>query len=232
MWVCFEGDTEYIRRCFKEYNVVTDPDGRYMCSYKKWHLIGLELGVSVAAVALRKEPTGVATGFNADVVATAKRNLQPGETLDGEGGYTVFGKLAQARSSLIHGYLPLGLAHEVKVVRPIPKDQPLTWKDVAVDRSLTAYKCPFGDGGVVRRAGRSRPHSTWPGERIMTILVTTPIPAPGMEILADAGPVDVLPAPPLRSGWRSRQPSPRSHPGTTASRSAARRRRVRVNDAS
>jgi len=125
VWVCFEGDTEYIRRCFKEYNVVTDPDGRYMCSYKKWHLIGLELGVSVAAVALRKEPTGVATGFNADVVATAKRNLQPGETLDGEGGYTVFGKLAQARSSLIHGYLPLGLAHEVKVVRPIPKDQPL-----------------------------------------------------------------------------------------------------------
>jgi predicted homoserine dehydrogenase-like protein len=140
VWVCFEGDTDYIRRCFEEYKVVTDPEGRYMCSYKKWHLIGLELGVSVAAVGLRNEPTGVATCFNADVVATAKRALQPGEVLDGEGGYTVFGKLAPARSSLTRGYLPLGLAHSVKVIRPIAKDQPLTWADVAMDQSLAAYK--------------------------------------------------------------------------------------------
>jgi predicted homoserine dehydrogenase-like protein len=134
VWVCFEGDTDYIRRCFEEYKVVTDPDGRYMCSYKKWHLIGLELGISVAAVGLRQEPTGVATAFNADVVATAKRDLQPGEALDGEGGYTVFGKLAPARRSLARGYLPLGLAHSVKLVRPVAKDQPLTWADVAIDR--------------------------------------------------------------------------------------------------
>jgi predicted homoserine dehydrogenase-like protein len=140
VWVCFEGDTDYIRRCFEEYKVVTDPSGRYMCSYKKWHLIGLELGVSVAAVGLRREPTGVATRFNADVVATAKRNIQPGETLDGEGGYTVFGKLAPAPISLARGYLPLGLAHSVKVARPVAKDQPLTWADVAMDKSLAAFK--------------------------------------------------------------------------------------------
>ena len=73
VWVCFEGDSEYIRKCFEEYNVVTDPSGRYMSSYKKWHLIGLELGISVAAIALRGEPTGVATCFNADVAATAKK---------------------------------------------------------------------------------------------------------------------------------------------------------------
>ena len=134
VWVCFEGESEYIRRCFGEYQVVTDPNGRFMCSYKKWHLIGLELGVSVAAVGLRHEPTGVATGFNADVVATAKRNLQTGEVLDGEGGYTVFGKLTPARNSLEHGYLPLGLAHTVKVVRPIMKDQSVTWADVTIDQ--------------------------------------------------------------------------------------------------
>jgi predicted homoserine dehydrogenase-like protein len=140
VWVCFEGDTDYIRRCFEEYKVVTDPEGRYMCSYKKWHLIGLELGVSVAAVGLRNEPTGVATCFNADVVATAKRALQPGEVLDGEGGYTVFGKLAPARTSLARGYLPLGLAHGIKLARPVGKDQPLTWADVSLDETLAAYK--------------------------------------------------------------------------------------------
>jgi predicted homoserine dehydrogenase-like protein len=62
----FEGETEYIRNCFKEYMVRTDPSGRYACMYKRWHLIGLELGISVASVGLRGEPTGCATGWRAD----------------------------------------------------------------------------------------------------------------------------------------------------------------------
>ena len=140
VWVCIEAATDYIQRCFKEYQVVTDPGGRYMCSYTRWHLIGLELGVSVASVGLRGEPTGVATCFNADVIATAKRDLKPGEVLDGEGGYTVFGKLFPARKSLALGSLPLGLAHKLKLVRPVGKDQSLTWADVAVDESVSAYK--------------------------------------------------------------------------------------------
>lgn len=140
VWVCFEGDTEYIRRCFSEYQVITDPSGRYMCLYKKWHLIGLELGVSVAAIALRGEPTGVAQGFRADVAATAKRALAPGEMLDGEGGYTVFGRLMPAAHSLRAGCLPLGLAHRLKVLRPVAKDQVLTWADVAPDTSSAAYQ--------------------------------------------------------------------------------------------
>lgn len=140
VWVCIEASDEYIRRCFKEYQVVTDPGGQNMVSYKKWHLIGLELGISVACVGLRGEATGAATCFNADVVATAKRDLQPGETLDGEGGYTVFGKLMPARKSLDFGGLPLGLAHSLKLVRPVAKDQVLSWKDVEADTSISAYR--------------------------------------------------------------------------------------------
>jgi predicted homoserine dehydrogenase-like protein len=96
VFVVFEGDTEYVRRCFTEYGVATDPSSRYAAIYKRWHLIGLELGVSVAAVGLRGEPTGCADGFRADAVAAAKRDLKPGEILDGEGGYTVVGKLMPA----------------------------------------------------------------------------------------------------------------------------------------
>jgi predicted homoserine dehydrogenase-like protein len=91
-------------------------------------------------VALRGEPTGVATGWNADVVATAKRDLQPGELLDGEGGYTVWGKLLPAETSLRQGGLPLGLAHDVKVVRPVKKGQSLSWSDVAMDTSTRAWQ--------------------------------------------------------------------------------------------
>ena len=82
----------------------------------------------------------MATGWNADVVATAKRDLKPGEMLDGEGGYTVWGKLFQAEKSHGVGGLPLGLAHDVKVVRSVKKGQSLTWADVAIDESLPAYK--------------------------------------------------------------------------------------------
>ena len=140
VWVCIEADTDYIRRCFTEYGVVTDASGRYMSMYRRWHMIGLELGISVASVGLRGEPTGVATCFNADVVATAKRDLAPGEILDGEGGYTVFGKLVPAHRSLALGGLPLGLAHNLKLERPVRKDELLTWKDVSIDESLSAYK--------------------------------------------------------------------------------------------
>jgi len=140
VFVVFEGESEYIRNCFREYMVRTDPSGRYACLYKRWHLIGLELGISVASVGLRGEPTGAATCFNADVIATAKRDLKPGEMLDGEGGYTVWGKLFQAGKSLAYGGLPLGLAHQVKLVRAVKKGQSLTWGDVAMDQSLPAYK--------------------------------------------------------------------------------------------
>jgi len=140
VWVTVEGETEYIRNCFEEYNAHTDPSGRYFTLYKRWHLIGLEVGLSVASVALRGEPTGAATGWNADVVATAKRDLQPGEMLDGEGGYTVWGKLLPAARSVQIGGLPLGLAHGIRLLRPVKQGESLSWDDVAVDTGTEAYK--------------------------------------------------------------------------------------------
>ena len=140
VWVTVEGESEYIRNCFEEYKAKTDDSGRYFTLYKRWHLIGLEVGMSVASVALRGEPTGVATCWNADVVATAKRDLKPGEILDGEGGYTVWGKLLPAETSMRIGGLPLGLAHDVKLTRPVKKGQSLTWADVAIDTSTRAWQ--------------------------------------------------------------------------------------------
>jgi predicted homoserine dehydrogenase-like protein len=140
VWVTVEAETEYIKNCFEEYNAHTDPTGRYFTLYKRWHLIGLEVGMSVASVALRGEPTGVAQSWKADVVATVKRDLKAGEMLDGEGGYTVWGKLLPASTSARMGGLPLGLAHQVKLVRDVKKGQSLCWDDVAMDTSLPAYR--------------------------------------------------------------------------------------------
>jgi predicted homoserine dehydrogenase-like protein len=140
VWVTVEAENDYIKNCFEEYDAHTDPSGRYFTLYKRWHLIGLEVGMSVASVALRGEPTGVATRWNADVVATAKKDLKPGELLDGEGGYTVWGKLLPATTSEKIGGLPLGLAQQVKLIRPVSKGQHLTWDDVDIDKSTQAYK--------------------------------------------------------------------------------------------
>ncbi len=140
VWVTVEAQTDYIKNCFEEYNAHTDPSGRYFTLYKRWHLIGLEVGMSVASVALRGEPTGVAIGWNADVVAAAKRDLKPGDTLDGEGGYTVWGKLLPSSKSVQLGGVPLGLAHDVKVIRPVPQGQVVTWADVAMDTTTRAYQ--------------------------------------------------------------------------------------------
>jgi predicted homoserine dehydrogenase-like protein len=140
VWVTVEAETDYIKHCFEDYNAHTDPSGRYFTLYKRWHLIGLEVGMSVASVALRGEPTGVATCWNADVVATAKRDLKPGDMLDGEGGYTVWGKLTPAQASMSQGGLPLGLAHQVRVIRPVSRGQSLTWDDVDMDVGTDAYR--------------------------------------------------------------------------------------------
>lgn len=133
----------YTRRCFREYGMATDPSGRYTALYRPFHLIGLELGVSVASAALRGEPTGAPEAFNSDVVSVTKKDLAPGDVLDGEGGYTVWGRVMPAAASLAAGGLPIGLAHGVKVTRPVAKGSVVTWDDVEM---------PQGEAVDARRA--------------------------------------------------------------------------------
>jgi predicted homoserine dehydrogenase-like protein len=139
-YVVIEGETEYARRCFKEYAMLPDKSGRYAALYRPIHMIGLELGISVASAALRHEPTGAPTGFRSDVVATAKRALKTGEILDGEGGFCVWGKQTPAAVSLAQGLLPLGLAHNVKLKRDIAEGAALRWADVEIDAADQAAR--------------------------------------------------------------------------------------------
>ena len=147
VYVVLKAPNEYARTCFKEYGLKTDASGWYAAMYKPFHLIGLELGISVLSAALRNEPTGQPSGFRGDVVAVAKRALRAGETLDGEGGYTVWGKLVPADRSLAEGALPIGLAHKVPLLRDVPAGQIVRWADVAV---------PETDAARARRAMEQR----------------------------------------------------------------------------
>jgi predicted homoserine dehydrogenase-like protein len=132
VYVVLKAPNEYARACFKEYGLKTDPSGWYAAMYKPFHLIGLELGMSVLSAALRGEPTGQPRGFRGDAVAVAKRALRAGETLDGEGGFTVWGKLVPAERSLAEGALPIGLAHKVVSLRDIAAGEFVRWGDVEI----------------------------------------------------------------------------------------------------
>jgi predicted homoserine dehydrogenase-like protein len=131
VYVVFEGETEYARRCFAEYGVATDGTGRYAALWRPYHFIGLELGVSVASAALRREPTGCASEWAADCVAVAKRPLRAGEMLDGEGGATIWGKCIPAARSLALRAVPIGLAHGVALARDVAEGETLTDADLS-----------------------------------------------------------------------------------------------------
>jgi len=159
VYVVFAAESEYVRRCFREYGIVTDPSGEYAAMYKPSHLIGLELGISVASAALRQEPTGAPTGWRGDCVATAKRALKAGEVLDGEGGYTVWGRLMAASDSAAKRALPIGLAHKVRLKRDIAEGRTVSWDDVEYDANSEAVKIrremerTFGGQAVTQAKG-------------------------------------------------------------------------------
>ena len=140
VYVVIEAPNPYAAACFRQYGMNTDASGRYSAMYKPFHLIGLELNVSILSAALLGKPTGSTLSFEGDVVATAKRDLAAGEMLDGEGGYTVWGKLVPARTSLAMGGLPIGLAHGVKLKTGIATGQSIAWNDVEIDETADAVR--------------------------------------------------------------------------------------------
>ena len=132
-YVVIEGETDYARQCFREYHMLPDSSGQYAALYRPVHMIGLELGISVASAVLRGEPTGSPIAFKSDVVAVAKRDLKKGEVLDGEGGHMVWGKQIAADRSLAMAGLPLGLAGDIPLTRDIPTGELLLWDDAVID---------------------------------------------------------------------------------------------------
>jgi predicted homoserine dehydrogenase-like protein len=148
VYVVLEAPNDYAADCFRQYGLKTDATGRYAAMYKPYHLIGLELNISILSAALRLEPTGQPQGFRGDVTAVAKRDLRAGEMLDGEGGYTVWGKLMPAASSLMAGALPIGLAHGIRLTNDVAHGATILWSDVAANAN--------DDAIMTRRAMEAR----------------------------------------------------------------------------
>ena len=131
VYVVLEAPNDYAAACFAQYGLSTDPTGRFAAMYKPYHLIGLELPISVLSVGVRNEPTGCAREMRGTVAAVAKRALKTGEVLDGEGGYCVWGKAMPI--GRVDDALPIGFAHNVRLLRDVPEGEMLTFADVALE---------------------------------------------------------------------------------------------------
>ena len=140
VYVVLKAPNAYAAGCFRQYGLPTDSSGTYAAMYKPFHLIGLELSISVLSAALRSEATGAASEWRGDVASVAKRALKAGEFLDGEGGYTVFGKLLPTATSRAEKALPIGLAHRVRLTRDIPAGGIVRTDDVDLDETALAVR--------------------------------------------------------------------------------------------
>jgi predicted homoserine dehydrogenase-like protein len=133
VYAVLQAPNDYAASCFKQYGMNTDQSGEFSAMYKPFHLIGMELNTSIFSATLLKLPTGQTKYFKGDVVSVSKRNLKKGEKLDGEGGFTVWGKLIPASTSLNLKALPIGLANDMFLKNDIDKDKIITWNDVEFD---------------------------------------------------------------------------------------------------
>ena len=140
VYIVFRARTDLLRRFLTMHDFLRDESGEYGAVYRPFHLIGIELGISVASAALRGEATGSAEDFIADVASIAKKDLKPGDVLDGEGGYTVFGRLMTSQESLRNRYLPMGLSRGARMIKTLPKDSFVTYHDVEMDEDTFAFR--------------------------------------------------------------------------------------------
>ena len=133
VYVVVKAPNDYSADCFTQYGMNVDSSGRYSAMYKPFHLIGLELNISILSACVLGEATGSSQRFAADVATVAKSALAAGSELDGEGGYTAFGKAVPAATSLELACLPLGLAQGARLNRDIAAGEIICYQDVTLD---------------------------------------------------------------------------------------------------
>ena len=133
VYIVLKAQNEYVKNCFKDYGMVTDPSGNYSAIWRPYHYVGLELAQSIYSVALDNKATGFTKNYNADVAAIAKKDLKIGDKLDGEGGFCARGRLITSQKSKKENILPLGLSDNATVKKNINKDELIKLSDVELN---------------------------------------------------------------------------------------------------
>ena len=140
VYIVIKAQNQYVKNCFKDYGMATDVSGIYSAIWRPYHYIGLELAQSIYSIALDKRATGHTKNYNADVAAYAKKDLNIGDKLDGEGGFCTRGKLVTSKKSKVGNILALGLTDGAIIKRKIKKDECIKLSDVNLKLPIEVIK--------------------------------------------------------------------------------------------
>jgi len=116
--------------------MITGAKSNYAMIYRPQHFIGHEMPITAARMMIFGQTCGAAVTKTADVVAAAKRPLVPGDVLDGEGGFTVYGLIDRADTAQREHLIPMGLTQGATVIQNIPEDGMITYDNVNAADSL------------------------------------------------------------------------------------------------
>lgn len=114
-------------------------DGPYYTLFRPFHLCSIEVPLTCAMLAIRRQSNMVPLDrLASEVFAVAKRDLAPGDFLDAIGGTAYYSLIDTYETAQAEALLPIGLANGARVVRPVAVDTPITAADVEI-RSSTVY---------------------------------------------------------------------------------------------
>lgn len=124
-------DNPYQRQMLSYYKM---GDGPYYLFYRPYHLCHIEaMKTIIEAVSLGSCFLSPYHGFQTNVYAYAKTDLQAEQTLDGVGGYTCYGKIENLEDNHVDPGLPICLADKVVLNRAVARDERISMADIAYD---------------------------------------------------------------------------------------------------
>ena len=114
-------------------------DGPYYTLFRPFHLCSIEVPLTCAMLTIRRQSNMVPLDrLASEVFAVAKRDLEPGDTLDAIGGTAYYSLIDTYEVAQAEQLLPIGLASGARVIRPVAMDVPITSADVEI-RPSTVY---------------------------------------------------------------------------------------------
>ena len=123
-----------------EMRFVSMGPGPYYMLYRPYHLTSIETPISVAEAVIYGEPTLVSENMVSEVVAIAKRDLEPGQVVDTIGGFDFYNRIYKYEDAKAARGVPMGLTPGGTVLKPIKQDEMITYDNFAPDPTRFAYK--------------------------------------------------------------------------------------------
>jgi predicted homoserine dehydrogenase-like protein len=108
-------------------------DGPYYLFCRPYHLCHVEAMHVVLGAARGKALLTPRHGLLTNVYAYAKRDLSPGERLDGLGGYLCYGHIEAVADDARAPGVPLCLAEDMTLKRAVPQDGKILLADLEYD---------------------------------------------------------------------------------------------------